>query len=217
MNPHLYTSNPVGKSVANWSPGFANWTQLEEVCQLDSHMNQQLRFSWQLATKNRFANLPTELSPCFYSYFTQNPVGNKPPSYYVGKGTKVPSDLRRMADAVVDTGVDVGVYVGGVGDDMAPTRCLVLLAIDLGTTTGWALRPRDGQIAHGYLRAFFGVGERRVPVGSVRRQLSRTERILRAVDGNADRARKAWLSYGASAPRRGHEPSHPHRRRGRAG
>ena len=40
MNPHLYTSNPVGKSVANWSPGFANWTQLEEVCQLDSHMNQ---------------------------------------------------------------------------------------------------------------------------------------------------------------------------------
>lgn len=51
----------------------------------------------------------------------------------------------------------------------------------------------------GYLRAFFGVGERRVPVGSVRRQLSRTERILRAVDGNADRARKAWLSYEAHA------------------
>jgi len=51
----------------------------------------------------------------------------------------------------------------------------------------------------GYLRAFFGVGERRVPVGSVRRQLSRTERVLRAVDGNADRARKAWLSYEAHA------------------
>nr|WP_199067566.1 SNF2-related protein [Chromobacterium sp. ASV5] len=51
----------------------------------------------------------------------------------------------------------------------------------------------------GYLRAFFGVGERRVPIGAVRRQLSRTERILRAVDGGADRARKAWLSYEAHA------------------
>jgi superfamily II DNA or RNA helicase len=49
----------------------------------------------------------------------------------------------------------------------------------------------------GYVRAFFGVGERRVPVGSIRRELSRTERILRAVDGGADRARKAWLSYEA--------------------
>ncbi len=51
----------------------------------------------------------------------------------------------------------------------------------------------------GYLRAFFGVGERRVPVSSLRRQRSRTERILRAVDGGADRARKAWLSYEAHA------------------
>lgn len=54
-------------------------------------------------------------------------------------------------------------------------------------------------VRDGYLRAFFGVGERRVPVGVVRRQLSRTERILRAVDGGADRARKAWLSYEAHA------------------
>lgn len=51
----------------------------------------------------------------------------------------------------------------------------------------------------GYLRAFFGVGERRVPVASLRRELTRTERILRAVDGNAERARKAWLSYEAHA------------------
>ena len=51
----------------------------------------------------------------------------------------------------------------------------------------------------GYLRAFFGVGERRVPVGSVRREPSRTERILRAVEGGAERARKAWLSYEAHA------------------
>lgn len=51
----------------------------------------------------------------------------------------------------------------------------------------------------GYLRAFFGVGERRVPLVSIRREVSRTERILRAVDGGADRARKAWLSYEAHA------------------
>jgi hypothetical protein len=51
----------------------------------------------------------------------------------------------------------------------------------------------------GYLRAFFGVGERRVPVNSIRRELSRTERILRAVAGGDDRARKAWLCYEAHA------------------
>ena len=51
----------------------------------------------------------------------------------------------------------------------------------------------------GYLRAFFSIGERRVPVGSVRRELTRTERVLQAVNGGADRARKAWLSYEAHA------------------
>lgn len=56
------------------------------------------------------------------------------------------------------------------------------------------------EAAHdGYLRAFFGVGERRVPVDTLRRQLSRTERILRAVAGGDGRARKAWLSFEAHA------------------
>lgn len=50
-----------------------------------------------------------------------------------------------------------------------------------------------------YLRVFFSVGERRVPLASIRREISRTERILSAVDGSADRARKAWLSYEAHA------------------
>ena len=50
-----------------------------------------------------------------------------------------------------------------------------------------------------YLRAFFSVGERRVPLASVQRQLSRTERILRAVQGGSERARKAWLAYEAHA------------------
>lgn len=49
----------------------------------------------------------------------------------------------------------------------------------------------------GFLRAFFSVGERQVPAGSVRRELSRTERILRAVNSGAERTRKAWLAYEA--------------------
>lgn len=31
MNPHLQ----VGKTVANWTPIFANWMQLANACQLD--------------------------------------------------------------------------------------------------------------------------------------------------------------------------------------
>jgi len=54
-------------------------------------------------------------------------------------------------------------------------------------------------VRDGYLRAFFGVGERRVPITAIRLELSRTERILRAVDGGADRSRKAWLSFEAQA------------------
>lgn len=51
----------------------------------------------------------------------------------------------------------------------------------------------------GYLRAFFSSGERRVPLESVRREISRTERILRAVEGTPERARAVWLSYEAHA------------------
>jgi hypothetical protein len=51
----------------------------------------------------------------------------------------------------------------------------------------------------GYLRAFFSNGERRVPLPSIQRQLSRTERILSAVAGGEERARKAWLAYEAHA------------------
>lgn len=54
-------------------------------------------------------------------------------------------------------------------------------------------------VRDGYLRAFFSLGERRVPVSSIRRQLSRTERILRSVEGGAERARQAWLAYEAHA------------------
>lgn len=51
----------------------------------------------------------------------------------------------------------------------------------------------------GYLRAFFSIGERRVPVSSIQSELTRTERILSAVTGGTDRAHRAWLSYEAHA------------------
>jgi superfamily II DNA or RNA helicase len=51
----------------------------------------------------------------------------------------------------------------------------------------------------GFLRAFFGVGERQVSVESVRRELSRTTRVLRGVGGGAERAQRAWLCYEAHA------------------
>lgn len=51
----------------------------------------------------------------------------------------------------------------------------------------------------GYLRAFFSIGERRVPLANVQRELSRTERILRSVDGTPERLRTVWLSYEAHA------------------
>ena len=51
----------------------------------------------------------------------------------------------------------------------------------------------------GYLRAFFGVGERRVPLDSLQRQLTRTERVLNSVEGGEERARRAWLCYEAHA------------------
>jgi len=51
----------------------------------------------------------------------------------------------------------------------------------------------------GYLRAFFSIGERRVPLANVQRELSRTERILRSVEGTPERLRTVWLSYEAHA------------------
>src|SRR4051812_19575772 len=51
----------------------------------------------------------------------------------------------------------------------------------------------------GYLRAFFSNGERRVPLPSFRRQLSRPDRILGAVAGGEEPARKAGLAYEAHA------------------
>ncbi len=54
--------------------------------------------------------------------------------------------------------------------------------------------PQDG-----YLRAFFGNGERRVPIAGIKRERSWTERVLSAVASGEERARHAWLVYEAYA------------------
>jgi len=50
----------------------------------------------------------------------------------------------------------------------------------------------------GYLRAFFKTGEHRVPVSQIRKELSRTERILNSVASGDDRSRRAWLCHEAN-------------------
>ena len=125
----------VGKSFANWTPLFANWIQLADRCQLNSITNQRLsHFPVQLAVGS-WQKLPTEPSPCFYSLSATSEVGEISPSYYVGEGADALSPLRRdLAHSV----------------DPVPASRTVVLAIDLGTTTGWAMRTMDGQLAHGF-------------------------------------------------------------------
>jgi len=126
----------VGKTAANWNPTFANWAQLANPCQLQSFKNQQLMPKLAKLAVGNTANLPTGAKPHAYWVFGDIAVGENSPSYYVGEGTAVPSDLRGSVDAD--------------GSKARSTR-LVVLALDLGTTTGWALRSRDGQIAHGFV------------------------------------------------------------------
>jgi Holliday junction resolvasome RuvABC endonuclease subunit len=132
MNPH----RQVGKTVANWSPSFANCIQLADPCQLHFHTNQRLTSKLAKLAVGNAANLPTGANPHSYWVFGDLAVGENSPSYYVGEGTVVPSDLRRMVPA---------------GGGPLPVRSLIVLALDLGTITGWALRTLDGQIAHGFV------------------------------------------------------------------
>ena len=128
MNPN----HQVGKKVANFPPISRVVGKLANACQLQSLANQDLAVmlaSWQVGNA---ANLPTGANPhgCWVS--TLLPVGENSPSYYVGEGPEGPSTLRR-----------------GLSPDgrHATTRCI--LALDLGTQTGWALRTRDRCITSG--------------------------------------------------------------------
>ena len=132
---HKSTQEQVGKNRGGSWQSFANWIQLADRCQLNSITNQRLsHFPVQLAVGS-WQKLPTEPSPCFYSLSATSEVGEISPSYYVGEGADALSPLRRdLAHSV----------------DPVPASRTVVLAIDLGTTTGWAMRTMDGQLAHGF-------------------------------------------------------------------
>lgn len=132
MNTHQH----VGKTFANWTPNFANWIQLADICQLEFQDIQPLTSSWQLAMPTELANLPTAVTHCHHSVFSGIPVGENSPSYYVGEGTTVPSSLRGSPS-------DLG------GPDHGSLNSANILALDLGTQTGWATRTRDGAVVSG--------------------------------------------------------------------
>jgi hypothetical protein len=80
------------------------------------------------------ANLPTDRKPLWTLGLKEKFSWRKLPSYYVGEGPKDPSPLRRSGFSI---------------DEGKVTQRLIILALDLGTTTGWAIQGADGQIIHG--------------------------------------------------------------------
>lgn len=132
----MNTHRQVGKNVANFPSIFANVGKLAKVCQLQSVSNQHLAAlsaNWQVGS---VANLPTGANLRRYWVSPPLPVGENSPSYYVGEGTVVPSDLRG------------GLPLGQMGS-VHSVGGHSILALDLGTQTGWALLSRDGSITSG--------------------------------------------------------------------
>ena len=124
----------VGKIFANWTTDFANWIQLAEPCQLHFHINQALTDKLAKSAVGKVANLPTDRKPASILDLDEYFSWRKLPSYYVGEGSKDPSPIRRSGFSIDGTQV---------------TPRLVILALDLGTTTGWAMQDTEGQIIHG--------------------------------------------------------------------
>ena len=132
----MNTHRQVGKNVANFLPIFANFGKLAKVCQLQSVSNQHLAAlsaGWQVGNA---ANLPTGANPRRCWTFSLSPVGENSPSYYVGEGPEGPSALRQG-------------LAGHPGSDHRRPSVPSILALDLGTQTGWAVRDRDGAVTSG--------------------------------------------------------------------
>ena len=126
----------VGKTAANCTHHFANFPQLARPCQLKTQTGRAFRSdSVQLAVGS-VANLPTGANPrrCWVSPGFS--VGENSPSYYVGEGPAGPSALRQG-------------LAGHPGSDHRRPSLSSILALDLGTQTGWALRDRDGAVTSG--------------------------------------------------------------------
>jgi Holliday junction resolvasome RuvABC endonuclease subunit len=125
----------VGRNSANWTPASANWIQLADVCQLDFHNDQSLRVQSAMLAVGRPANLPTDASHCFDMGSTPNPDGGDS-SPFQGE-RKTPFPLPRP---------EKGGSRSGMGDRPEGVR---ILALDLGTRTGWALLAVDQIITSG--------------------------------------------------------------------
>ena len=131
----INTHKQVGKKCAESWQSFANWIQLADRCQLNFISDQALtNLPVQLAVGS-WQKLPTEPSPCFYSLSATSEVGEISPSYYVGEGADALSPLRRESAHALDP--------------VSASRTVVM-AIDLGTKTGWAMRTQDAQVVHGF-------------------------------------------------------------------
>jgi Holliday junction resolvasome RuvABC endonuclease subunit len=130
----MSTIYAVGNTFADFPRFLANFPQSANHCQLETQAKQDLRFTWQLAAPTAHAKLPTDVNPCQHWFFYPSPVGENSPSYYVGEGTTVPSDLRKSLPGEVDHGHHVNATI---------------LTLDLGTQTGWALHDRSGSIISG--------------------------------------------------------------------
>ncbi len=126
----------VGRPVADCTHYFANCRQLANPFQLQSLAGQGFAGMQAQLAVGKAANLPTDANPRGCSLFRANPVGENSPSYYVGEGTAVPSGLR-------------GGLSGGRKSVGHPASGNSILALDLGTQTGWALLGRDGDITSG--------------------------------------------------------------------
>ena len=126
----------VGRAVANCSHFLANCPQLANLCQLEVQVNQGIDGSVpQLAVGNA-ANLPTGANPRGCWTFSLSPVGENSPSYYVGEGPEGPSALRQG-------------LAGHPGSDHRRPSVPSILALDLGTETGWAVRDREDAVTSG--------------------------------------------------------------------
>ena len=129
------TPIPVGRNSANWTPGSAIWRQLAGVRQLECEQHQLFRVQLAMLAVGSSANSPTGVTRCFKDYLMSDPDGGDSSPFQGERKTLFP--LPRP---------ERGCPPFGYGDG---PRGVQILALDLGTQTGWALRSVDGLITSG--------------------------------------------------------------------
>jgi len=132
----MNTHPQVGKDSANFPLFMADVGKLANTDQFKFSSHQcvaELSANWQVGNA---ANVPTDTTPHGCRDFPLSQVGENSPSYYVGEGPEGPSTLR-------------GEVAGCPMVDGHHASVTAVLALDLGTQTGWALHGRDCIITSG--------------------------------------------------------------------